>query len=314
MRSSSEIAAEIRALKAQMADGMPYGNSAAHNAAVFDHVFSGDHSGIDQYNRAVEQAVQNKLQREATARQNDLQRAAMLEIARMNKAEAKAEQAKRDEFHKAVRAAQAREQYAKNLSAYNEAQTNAEKQQYKLANEALEREFGAETFGQTMADYAVAKAKDEQDIANINYELEMDKREAEEKARKSAEVKHWIQENIIPVGPIKAEKKKSAEAVRGEIASFIRDSKGLSDSDKQDLLDKLFGNKTQSQLNADARANASASNAGDDVKTAKKERDEGIKAAKEAYEFQKKYPKRTLSDTQRNAMATADANGWNYKD
>lgn len=282
MRSSSEIAAEIRALKAQMADGMPYGNSAAHNAAVFDHVFSGDHSGIDQYNRAVEQAIQNKLQREATAKQNDLQRAAMLEIARMNKAEAKAEQAKRDEFHKAVRAAQAREQYAKNLSAYNEAQTNAEKQQYKLANEALEKEFGAGTFGQTMADYAVAKANDEQDIANLNYELEMDKREAEEKARKSAEVKHWIQENIIPVGAIKDEKKKSAEAVRGEIASFIRDSKGLLDSDKQDLLDKLFGNKTRSELIQSSIDNAVASVAGEDVKTAKKEREDGIALAKKA--------------------------------
>lgn len=282
MRSSSEIAAEIRALKAQMADGMPYGNSAAHNAAVFDHVYSGDHSGIDQYNRAVEQAIQNKLQREATAKQNDLQRAAMLEIAKMNKAEAKAEQAKRDEFHKAVRAAQAREQYAKNLSAYNEALTNAEKQQYKLANEALEKEFGSETFGQTMADYEVAKAKDEQAIANLNYELEMDKREAEEKARKSAEVKHWIQENIIPVGAIKAEKKKSAEAVRGEIADFIRKSKGLSETDRQDLLDKLFGNKTQSQLNADALSGAVASGVGKDYEKAKKEREDGIALAKKA--------------------------------
>lgn len=271
MRSSSEIAAEIRALKAQMAEGMPYGNSAAHNAAVFDHVFSGDHSGIDQFNRAVEQAVQNKIQREA-----------MLEIARMNKSEAKAEQARRDEFHKAVRAAQAREQYAKNLSAYNEAQTNAEKQQYKLANEALEKEFGSDTFGQTMADYEVAKAKDEQAIANLNYELAMDKREAEDKARKSAEVKHWIQENIIPVGAIKAEKKKSAEAVRGEIADFIRKSKGLSETDRQDLLDKLFGNKTQSQLNAEALSGAVASGVGKDYETAKKEREEGIARAKKA--------------------------------
>ena len=278
MRSSSEIAAEIRALKAQMADGMPYGNSAAHNAAVFDHVYSGDHSGIDQFNRAVEQAVQNKLQRE----QNDLQRAAMLEIARMNKADAKAEQAKRDEFHKAVRAAQAREQYAKNLSAYNEAQTNAEKQQYKLANEALEKEFGSDTFGQTMADYEVAKAKDEQAIANLNYELAMDKAEAEDKARKSAEVKHWIQENILPVGAIKAEKKKSAEAVRGEIADFIRKSKGLSETDRQDLLDKLFGNKTQAQLNAEALSGAVASGVGKDYEAAKKEREEGIALAKKA--------------------------------
>lgn len=278
MRSSSEIAAEIRALKAQMADGMPYGNSAAHNAAVFDHVYSGDHSGIDQFNRAVEQAVQNKLQRE----QNDLQRAAMLEIARMNKADAKAEQAKRDEFHKAVRAAQAREQYAKNLSAYNEALTNAEKQQYKLANEALEKEFGSDTFGQTMADYEVAKAKDEQAIANLNYELEMDKREAEDKARKSSEVKHWIQENIIPVGAIKSEKKKSAETVRGEIADFIRKSKGLSETDRQDLLDKLFGNKTQAQLNAEALSGAVASGVGKDYEAAKNEREEGIALAKKA--------------------------------
>ena len=67
MRSSSEIAAEINALKAQIASGMPYGNSEAHNAAVFDHVYSGDRSGVDAFQRAIEQAIQNKMQRELTA-------------------------------------------------------------------------------------------------------------------------------------------------------------------------------------------------------------------------------------------------------
>ena len=92
MRSSSEIAAEINALKAQIASGLPYGNSAAHNAAVFDHVYSGDRSGVDAFQRAIEQAMQNKLQRELTASENEQNRQNALKIAEMGKESAAEDQ------------------------------------------------------------------------------------------------------------------------------------------------------------------------------------------------------------------------------
>ena len=92
MRSSSEIAEEINALKAQIASGLPYGNSAAHNAAVFDHVYSGDRSGVDAFQRAIEQAMQNKLQRELTASENEQNRQNALKIAEMGKESAAEDQ------------------------------------------------------------------------------------------------------------------------------------------------------------------------------------------------------------------------------
>ena len=91
MRSSSEIAAEINALKAQIASGMPYGNSEAHNAAVFDHVYSGDRSGVDAFQRAIEQAIQNKMQRELTEREGEANRQNSLKIAKIGKESAEEE-------------------------------------------------------------------------------------------------------------------------------------------------------------------------------------------------------------------------------
>lgn len=91
MRSSSEIAAEINALKAQIASGLPYGNSEAHNAAVFDHVYSGDRSGVDAFQRAIEQAIQNKMQRELTEREGEANRQNSLKIAKIGKESAEEE-------------------------------------------------------------------------------------------------------------------------------------------------------------------------------------------------------------------------------
>ena len=113
MRSSSEIAAEINALKAQIASGMPYGNSEAHNAAVFDHVYSGDRSGVDAFQRAIEQAIQNKMQRELTASENEKNRQNALKIAEMGKAEAAAERKQKADELAALKLAQARPEYMK---------------------------------------------------------------------------------------------------------------------------------------------------------------------------------------------------------
>jgi len=113
MRSSAEIKAEIDALSAQMANGIPYENSAAYNVGVYDHILSGDHSGIDAYNRAVEQAVQNKLQRELTASENEKNRENAFKIAEMSKLQAAEERQAKENELKAIKAAQARSEYMK---------------------------------------------------------------------------------------------------------------------------------------------------------------------------------------------------------
>jgi len=179
-------------------------------------------------------------------------------------------------WHDAVRAEQARERYAKNLELYDKAETEAQKQQYLLANQALEKEFG-NIFGQQMADYGKAREADEIEARRLAYELAEDKKEAEAKARRSDDTKYWIQQNIMPVGTVKPEgykskkdgkwkQTKSAEEVRGEIAKFIQRNPDLDDDDKNELLNKLYGNKTQTELNQGAADNAKAGHTGDQTK------------------------------------------------
>lgn len=192
-------------------------------------------------------------------------------------------------WHDAVRAEQARERYAKNLESYDKAETASQKQQYLLANQALEKEFGP-IFGQQMSDYAVAKNQDDIEARRLAYELAEDKKEAEAKARQSDDTKYWIQQNIMPVGSVKPEKvkgkvTKSAEEVRGEIADFINRNPDLDDGDKKELLDKLFGNKTQTELNQSAADSANAAHTGERTGQALKDADNKKKA--KAYVGQK---------------------------
>ena len=157
MRSSAEIKAEIDALTAQMADGIPYGDSAARNVGIYDHILSGDHSGIDAYNRAVEQAIQNKLQRELTESEGDKNRENAFKIAEMSKLQAAEErQAKEDEL-KALKAAQARPEYMKLQKQMLDAVDNGNLEEaaiYKEQMAVLEKEHGMD-FGKS-ADKLIA--------------------------------------------------------------------------------------------------------------------------------------------------------------
>jgi hypothetical protein len=187
-------------------------------------------------------------------------------------AQAKADKDAKEEMHKAVRLEQARGQYAKNLQGYNAAQSNAEKQQFLLANKALEREFGSEPFGQTMDDYAAAKAKDEVEARQLAYELEQDKKEQKAIEDKSYDIKNWIRENIIPLGAIKKKKDQI------QIADFIRDSKGLTDADRKELLDEVLKNKTQAEAVRAAQQGAAATHAGKKTTESLEEADNKNKA------------------------------------
>lgn len=175
MRSSAEIKAEIDALSAQMANGIPYANSEAHNVGVYDHILSGDHSGIDAYNRAVEQAIQNKLQRELTASENEKNRANALKIAEIGKAEAAAERQQKADELKALKAEQARPQYLeyqkKMLEAVDSGDLeDAEIQKANMA--ALEAEHGIKFGGDAQAMIDARAAAKERKAANEKAEEE----------------------------------------------------------------------------------------------------------------------------------------------
>ena len=157
MRSSAEIKAEIDALTAQMADGIPYANSEAHNVGVYDHILSGDHSGIDAYNRAVEQAIQNKLQRELTESEGDKNRENAFKIAEMSKQQAADERQAKENELKALKAAQARPEYMKLQKQMLDAVDNGnleEAEIYKEQMAVLKKEHGID-FG-TSADKLIA--------------------------------------------------------------------------------------------------------------------------------------------------------------
>lgn len=161
MRSSAEIKAEIDALTAQMADGIPYANSEAHNVGVYDHILSGDHSGIDAYNRAVEQAIQNKLQRELTASENEKNRANALKIAELGKAEAAAERQQKADEIKRLELAEARPQYLEFQKKMLEAADNGDLEEAKVqkANiEYLEAKHGMK-FGDDAQEMIDARVK-----------------------------------------------------------------------------------------------------------------------------------------------------------
>lgn len=159
---------------------------------------------------------------------------------------------------------------------YSPAMANVKAQELK----SLEEEFGTEAFATRAKDARAAAALERQERA-VKKRIEADekaraaaaaaqkKKEVEAKARRSDDTKYWILQNIMPVGSVKPEgykskkegkwhQTKSAEEVRGEIADFINRNPDLDHDDRTELLDKLFGIKTQAELNQGAVDNANA--------------------------------------------------------
>ena len=297
MRSSSEIAAEINALKAQIASGMPYGNSAGHNVAVFDHVYSGDRSGVDAFQRAIEQAIQNKMQRELTASENEKNRQNALKIAEMGKAEAAAERKQKADELAALKLAQARPEYMKLQKAMLEAADAGNLDEaaiIKSQMEALEAEhgvqFGANAQGLIDARDAARIAKQEKQAAEGERRLSVAKFLAD-----------------LPTTFKNEEAKKPVYAA-------INSNTDMTPEEQAKEIERIRNIESGRTKVKKAVQGAVASGAGDDVKKNKELKDKTIKDAKAAYDFQKKFPNRQLTASQKAAMATADANGWNYKD
>jgi len=117
MRSSAEIAEEIKQLEAEIARNNELGiqsrRTPEYRAARFDWLLNGNRSGLDAYSQSINTALQNRLSREATAQQNQLNRENALAIAQMSKAEAAAERKRKEDEIKALKLAQARPDYMK---------------------------------------------------------------------------------------------------------------------------------------------------------------------------------------------------------
>lgn len=297
MRSSAEIKAEIDALSAQIANGIPYEDSAAHNVGVYDHVLSGDRSGIDAYNRAVEQAVQNKIQRELTASENEKNRANALKIAEIGKAEADAERLRKADELKALKLAQARPEYmeleSKMLKAVDEGNMD-EAAVYKSKMEALEAEHGA-YFGE-----------DAQAL--------IDARQAAKQRKEAADAKESSRRLSVANFTATLPTTFKNEAAKTPIYQQIMDNKDMTADEKADEIKRIREIESGKTKVNKAVEGAVASGAGDDVKKNKELKDQTINDAKAAYQFQKKFPNRKLTASQKAAMATADAKGWKYKD
>lgn len=177
-------------------------------------------------------------------------------------AKTSAEKAMSDAYHRAVRIAQARPEYAKTQKAMLDAVDAGDMETADILQKSLqayETEFGADTFGQDSASVLAARQESARKAQNLAMEEAADKREQEEKAAKSYDVKNWIIENIIPLGAIKSK----TEQI--EIADFIRNSKGLTDADRKELLDRVNAGKTQEEKITENVQTAVAQKAGEKV-------------------------------------------------
>lgn len=88
MRSLQEIDAEIAAVKARMAqraEGLPVRETPEYRAARFDYIVDGNRQGLDLYQNSLQNAMQQKLQRELTASENEKNRQNAMEIAKLGK-------------------------------------------------------------------------------------------------------------------------------------------------------------------------------------------------------------------------------------
>jgi len=283
MRSSSEIAAEINALKAQIASGLPYGNSEAHNAAVFDHVYSGDRSGVDAFQRAIEQAMQNKLQRELTASENEKNRQNALRIAEMGKAEAAAERKQKADELAALKLAQARPEYMKLQKSMLDAVDAGNLDEaaiIKSQMEALEAEHGVK-FGENAQGLIDAR--------------EATRKKAEEEAKKEA-VRRLAVAKFLADLPTTFNDENAKKPVYADIYSnpYMKPDEAAKEIER---IRNIESGRTKVKK---AVQGAVASGAGDDVKKAKEEREKGIALARKAK--QKLDSGRLLLKTEQDAL------------
>lgn len=291
MRSSTEIKAEIDALSAQMANGIPYGDSAARNVGIYDHILIGDHSGIDAYNRAVEQAIQNKLQRELTASENEKNRENALKIAEMGKLQAAAERKAKEDEIKALKAAQARPQYLEYQKKMLEAVDSGnldEASIHKANMEALEAEHGMKFGGdaQSMID-----ARDKARVAKA----EKEKAEAERLDRVS------MFTTTLPTTF-------KTEAAKQDAYKKIDENQDMTPKEKAEWRNRIRDTKSGRTKIGEAQQNAAAQNAAKKTTDALELKEKTMEIVKAALEKQKRGY--AITKKQQDSINLAKQKGW----
>lgn len=196
-----------------------------------------------------------------------------------------------EEFHRAVRLAQARPEYAKTQKAMNDAIDAGDyetAEMYKKTLQAYETEFGADAFGDDAATVlearkktaeakreAAAQEQEEKKIAEKQeaFENELDAAKAKEITDKSFEMRNFIMDNFMPVGAVKDKNEQIY------LANLVRNTK-MTDEDKKYLLDKIYSETKQEQITKAQNA-AVSSKAGE--KTGKTIEENENKTAASAY-------------------------------
>lgn len=175
-------------------------------------------------------------------------------------------------WHDAIRLGDAQNKYSEIFEKYKSEPSEVKKLKYKTMLQTLENQFGADKFGTPIEDYEKAQAIDDTSAA-----LKAADKKREEDT--SYSVKNWIRENILPLGSIKTKEDQV------EIADFIRDSRGLTDSDRKELLDEVLGGKTLEEQHKKASQEAGIRHTGEKTGEALKDADNKKKA--KAYVGQK---------------------------
>jgi len=308
-RSIEEIDAELAEVDRQIAMRNALGYKMARTKAILDH----DTSGLDRVYAALNAAEQNRIAREAQqafqageaektrafqGEQNDLNRKNTLDIALMNKQEAAAERARKEAETRALKMEQARPEYLKIQNKMLEAVDAGNLDEaaiLKSQMEALEAEHGAR-FGSDAQGLIDAREK------AIRAKSEREKQESIRLLR----VNQFL--NSLPT-VFRNEKEKQAT-----ITKILNSNVGMTTEEKNKEIARIRGIVSGSTKVQERLQGAVAEGAAKDYATSKEEKDRGIKEAKAAYKFQQQYPNRPLTQSQKDAIALAEKNKWNYKE
>lgn len=278
-RSIEEIDADIAAVQQQISMRNALGYKTARAKAILDH----DTSGLERIYSLMNQAEQNRMQRQLTESENDKFRKNALAIAFLNKVEAAEERKRKDKEIAALKLEQARPEYLKIQKAMLDAidagnMEDADILQRQLA--AIEAEHGAK-FGTDSKSLLTAR--------------EEGRKAKQEKEIKAAEARLAVANFLsgLPTTFKNEDEKKS-------VYEAINNRSDMTPDEKAKEIERVRNIKSGATKTNEAVQGAVASSAGDDVKKAKEEREKGIALARKAK--QKKASGRILLKSEQDAL------------
>lgn len=278
-RSIEEIDADIAAVQQQMSMRNALGYKAARAKAILDH----DTGGLERIYSLMNQAEQNRMQRQLTESENEKFRKNALAIALLNKVEAAEERKRKEEELSSLKLEQARPEYLKIQKAMLDAvdagnMEDADILQRQLA--AIEAEHG-DKFGTDSKSLLAAREK--------GLKAKQDKEAKDAEARLA--VANFLAG--LPTTFANEDEKKS-------VYEAINNNPDMGTDEKAKEIERVRNIKSGKTKTNEAVQSAVASGAGDDVKKAKEEREKGIALARKAK--QKKASGRILLKSEQDAL------------